>query len=88
LTSALGDADDSSRPRQGQKRVSLEVCPTQCDRGSTDIALNRLAAAADAYTAHPALLRLQELEALKELSRSANARIYIGFDEHMLAGKD
>lgn len=46
-------------------------------------ALNRLAAAADAYTAHPALLRLQELEALKELSRSANARIYIGFDKHV-----
>jgi len=45
-------------------------------------ALNRLAAAADAYTAHPALLRLQELEALKELSRLANARIYIGFDKH------
>jgi len=51
-------------------------------------AINRLAAAADAYTAHPALLRLQELEALKELSRSANARIYIGFDKHALDGKE
>ncbi len=30
---------------------------------------------------HPTLLRLRELEALKELARSANARIYIGFDK-------
>jgi hypothetical protein len=31
---------------------------------------------------HPALLRLRELEALKELTKQANARIYIGFDKH------
>jgi hypothetical protein len=31
---------------------------------------------------HPALLRLRELETLRDLSRSANARIYIGFDKH------
>jgi regulator of protease activity HflC (stomatin/prohibitin superfamily) len=37
---------------------------------------------AQAYSSHPALLRLRELEALKELGRSANARIYIGFDKH------
>ena len=39
------------------------------------------AAAAAALSASPALLRLRELEALKELGRSANARIYIGFDK-------
>ena len=38
--------------------------------------------AAQAYSAHPALLRLRELETLRELARSANARIYIGFDKH------
>lgn len=37
---------------------------------------------ADAYTQHPALLRLQELESLAVLSRNAQARIYIGFDKH------
>jgi regulator of protease activity HflC (stomatin/prohibitin superfamily) len=36
---------------------------------------------AQAYTANPALLRLRELETLKELARSANARIYISFDK-------
>ena len=30
-----------------------------------------------------ALLRLQELESLRELARTANARIYIGFDKHL-----
>ena len=40
--------------------------------------------AAEAYSAHPALLRLQELETLRELAHMANARIYIGFDKHVL----
>lgn len=31
-------------------------------------------------TAHPSLLRLEELQALRELARNASARIYIGFD--------
>lgn len=38
--------------------------------------------AAAAYACHPALLRLRELETLRELSQMANARIYIGFDKH------
>jgi hypothetical protein len=36
-----------------------------------------------AYSMHPALLRLQELETLRELSQVANARIYIGFEKHL-----
>jgi regulator of protease activity HflC (stomatin/prohibitin superfamily) len=36
--------------------------------------------AAAAYSSHPALLRLQELETLSALARTANARIYINFD--------
>jgi hypothetical protein len=35
--------------------------------------------AAAAYSDHPALLRLIELETLSDLSRTANARIYINF---------
>jgi len=38
--------------------------------------------AAGAYSRYPALLRLTELETLRALARSANARIYIGFDKH------
>jgi regulator of protease activity HflC (stomatin/prohibitin superfamily) len=45
-------------------------------------ALREREQAAEAYTTHPALLRLQELETLRELARTASARIYIGFDKH------
>jgi regulator of protease activity HflC (stomatin/prohibitin superfamily) len=31
---------------------------------------------------NPALLRLEELQTLRELARNANARIFIGFDKH------
>jgi regulator of protease activity HflC (stomatin/prohibitin superfamily) len=44
--------------------------------------------AARAYSDHPALLRLRELETLHELARSANARIYIGFDKHARLGAE
>lgn len=37
---------------------------------------------AAAYANHPALLRMLELETLRELGRNSNARIYIGFDKH------
>lgn len=39
---------------------------------------------AQAYAKHPALLRILELETLRELGANANARIYIGFDKHAL----
>jgi regulator of protease activity HflC (stomatin/prohibitin superfamily) len=45
-------------------------------------ALRRLAAAAEAYAEHPALLRLRELETLGALGANASARLYIGFDKH------
>ncbi len=34
---------------------------------------------AEVLEAHPALLRLAELETLRDLARNANARIYLGF---------
>jgi regulator of protease activity HflC (stomatin/prohibitin superfamily) len=36
---------------------------------------------AAAFAAHPALMRLEELTALRELARNANARIYLDFKE-------
>lgn len=45
-------------------------------------ALRERERSAGAYAAHPALLRLIELEALGELSRAANARIYVSFNGH------
>jgi regulator of protease activity HflC (stomatin/prohibitin superfamily) len=37
-----------------------------------------------ALVAHPALLRLRELDAIRELAHNANARIYIGIDKHVV----
>jgi regulator of protease activity HflC (stomatin/prohibitin superfamily) len=45
-------------------------------------ALTRLAAAANAYAEHPALLRVRELDAMQALGANAGARLYIGFDKH------
>jgi regulator of protease activity HflC (stomatin/prohibitin superfamily) len=44
--------------------------------------LRQREATAAAYSAHPALLRLEELQTMKDLSKLATARIYIGFDKH------
>jgi hypothetical protein len=49
-------------------------------------ALTQNQTAGAVYATHPALLRLQELEALRELAQNANARIYIGFDKHFANG--
>ncbi|HEY7225810.1 MAG TPA: slipin family protein [Micromonosporaceae bacterium] len=45
-------------------------------------ALRARAENADAYTQHPALLRLQELQSLAALAHNPAARLYIGFDKH------
>jgi regulator of protease activity HflC (stomatin/prohibitin superfamily) len=45
-------------------------------------ALAQRSESAETYATHPALLRLEELRTLQDLSRFANARIYIGFDKH------
>lgn len=44
-------------------------------------ALRQREQSAQAYSAHPALLRLHELETLRELARAANARIYVSFNQ-------
>ena len=49
-------------------------------------ALRDEAEAAALFTTHPALLRLRELETLRELGRNANARLYLNFDQ--IAKKD
>jgi regulator of protease activity HflC (stomatin/prohibitin superfamily) len=43
-------------------------------------ALQQRSKTADAYQTHPALLRLEELAALRDLARNANARLYLDFD--------
>jgi regulator of protease activity HflC (stomatin/prohibitin superfamily) len=61
---------------------------SEVQRLETDSEIRRLQErerTARAYTQHPALLRMLELETLRELGRNGNARIYIGFDKHVKA---
>lgn len=72
-----------------QKLLAETQAESQRIQTEADIlALRERAQAAEAYASHPALLRLRELDTLRELARTANARIYIGFDKHMHNGND
>jgi regulator of protease activity HflC (stomatin/prohibitin superfamily) len=46
-------------------------------------ALDERTKSAAAYTTHPALLRLEELAALRELAKNANARLYVDFKDNL-----
>ena len=61
----------------------------EAQRLQTEVEIKRLQERernAQAYAKHPALLRMLELEAMRDLGKNANARIYIGFDKHAAEG--
>lgn len=66
------------------KRITSEAeAEAQIRRAEAEAdSLRRLAGAASAFTDHPALLRLRELDALAHLAVTDGARVYIGFDKH------
>src|SRR5262245_45273409 len=73
-------ADAQAEAQRRSAEAAAEALRIQAE---ADIAaLRQREQAAQAYATHPALLRLRELETLSELAKSANARIYIGFDKH------
>jgi regulator of protease activity HflC (stomatin/prohibitin superfamily) len=66
---------------QVQRRAAETAAEVLRIRTDADLrALKEREQTATAYTAHPALLRLRELEVMGEMARQANARIYVGFD--------
>ena len=73
-----GQAYIASQTSNAQALAEWQRIKTESDVRS----LKEMESAGDAYNANPALLRLRELETLRELARNANARIYIGFDKH------
>ena len=73
------EANASAQRLLAESQAESQRIQTEADI----LALRERAQAAEAYTSHPALLRLRELDTLRELARTANARIYIGFDKHM-----
>src|SRR6267142_439735 len=75
---------------EAETRAAAQRLTAQGDaevqRLQTDAEIRRLQErerTARAYSQHPALLRMLELEALRELGKTGNARIYIGFDKHV-----
>ncbi|GAB1640058.1 SPFH domain-containing protein [Krasilnikovia sp. MM14-A1259] len=83
--SSKADAERvAAQARVESTRLAAEAdAEAQRIRADAEVdALRRLAAAAEAYAQHPALLRLRELETLGSLGSNASARLYIGFDKH------
>ncbi len=68
---------------QAQRRAAQsEAEVMQIKSEAESAALTERAAGAAQFERHPALLRLRELETLRELGQNANARISIGFPKH------
>jgi len=73
----------AERLSQAQTQRLLAQNEAEVERIKTEAeiqALREREQAAQAYSTHPALMRLQELATLSDLGRTANARIYINFD--------
>lgn len=76
---------DAESKAQLERLAAQSAAEAERIRTEAEVAaLRQREAAASVYAAHPALLRLEELESLRELSKLATARIYIGFEKHAL----
>lgn len=76
IRSVESQAQAEAQRQQAQAEADAQAIKTQAEIRS----LQERTQAAQAYTEHPALLRLTELETLSDLARTANARIYVSFD--------
>ncbi|MDX2138118.1 MAG: SPFH domain-containing protein [Chloroflexota bacterium] len=82
------DAQAKAQSRRQELEAQAEAQRTNAQteaevqqlKAESDIrALKAREDSADVYTRHPALLRLIELETLRDLAQSGNARIYVSF---------
>jgi regulator of protease activity HflC (stomatin/prohibitin superfamily) len=74
---------DAVAQAEAQRQAATVEAEVQRIKTEADIAaLREREQSARAYAEHPALLRLIELEALGDLAKLANARIYVNFDGH------
>jgi regulator of protease activity HflC (stomatin/prohibitin superfamily) len=70
-------AESEASNLQAASRAEATRLAVQADMN----ALDERSKKAQAYTAHPALLRLEELATLRDLARNANARLYLDFKD-------
>lgn len=82
------EAEAEAAARRVREQADSEA--VQAHAAAESRAYEERVKAAEALEGHPALLRMAELETLRELARNANARLYLGFDANGLAasGKD
>ncbi len=69
-------------------REQAEAEATRAKVEAETRAYEERAKAAEVLEGHPALLRLAELETLRDLAKNANARLYLGLDRVNLNGTD
>ena len=78
--SLLGEAEAETEARRLKEQANAEAARAKAEM---ELELSeRRRKIGEILASQPALLRLQELETLRELARNGNARIYIGFDKH------
>ena len=72
------EAEAEAEARRVRDQAGAEALRVQAEAEAR--ACQERVKAAEAMEGHPALLRLAELETLRELARNANARLYLGLD--------
>ena len=77
------EAEAAAEARRVGEQADAEALRVQAEAEAR--AYQERAKAAEALEGHPALLRLAELETLRELAKNANARLYLDFDRNQLA---
>ena len=77
------EAEAEAEARRVREQADAEALQVQAEAEAR--AYEERVKAAEALEGHPALLRLAELETLRELAKNANARLYLGFDRNGLA---
>ena len=80
------DAEADAEARRLREQAEAEA--TQAKAEAETRAYAERVKAAEALEGHPALLRLAELETLRELAQNGNARLYLGLDRVSLNGTD
>ena len=78
------DAQADAEARRLREQAEAEA--TKAKAEAETLAYAERVKAAEALEGHPALLRLAELETLRELARNGNARLYLGLDRVSLGG--
>ncbi|MCC6972824.1 MAG: slipin family protein [Anaerolineae bacterium] len=91
------ESQTRSEIRRSEAQVQAETArqaalsEAEAARIKTETELNALgerAKAAQAFTQHPVLIRLTELETLRQIAQSPNAKLYVNFDRDKQSDQD